>query len=897
MINTICLNCFKTKGDFEVCPHCGWIEGTPPEQAFHLYPGVILSGRYVIGTVIGFGGFGAIYKAWDSRLEIIVAIKEFYPSGLVSRIPGEKQVVMFSGEKRENYGLALTRFLDEARNMAKFSEHPNIVNIYDFFEENGTAYIIMEYMQGVSLSGYLNQAGGVLNQTEAISIALPVMEALSAIHATGIVHRDIHPGNIYILNSNQIKVLDFGAAKFTAGDEEKTRTIVVTQGYAAPEQYRSKSKQGPYTDIYGLGATMYKMLTGVIPEESIDRQVEDSLKRPSELGVVLDENLDNAIMKAMAVNPDLRFRRVEQFRDAIMHIGGKVELPEVEYNKRKNKRAILIAAIAAFFCVAVALTTYLVNGNKTLDSIVVEADAISMWLPVSEDDALREAQIEKYEQLRSSFETYLKEESKKSDDIKLEIVPVNEDAYNELLSAAFFAGQGPTLFCTDRFEGDVGRAAAPLDILLRSVHDELLFISEYRDFYPSGREMPLGFRVAVLYANGKAAKTADFAIPNEVTTWEQIYNAPSSVAFGEDCVAEVLELYSGPLIDAGELDIDGNTIGKILQIGESERVSTTPAMTRFQGDELPYLVDTTSIFATVRDGLPGYYSVVPLSNEDGVLAGSFADTWAVSQDASANQQHAAMLFIRHMLSSDSQDTLYLQNEGAMPLNTAVFDAYIKANNDLTFLPDRIDRVWLAGENGKMLHRFIADVYENVVLVADADEARMREYLENYTDSVQIETGAGLIGNLIDSISNAGDGEAPEEDANADAEKAEAETGAEDATSVKDAETKKTDPVTPASPKPSGGGATAEPKPSGGGAPPAEVSFNLSISESSLMMNIDESRQLSTNAPPGEAVAWSSQNSSVASVGGTGIVVGRGPGSTTITATCGGKTVSCKVSVQ
>ncbi|MDR2355002.1 MAG: protein kinase [Clostridiales Family XIII bacterium] len=886
MINTTCLNCFKTKGEFEVCPHCGWVDGTPPEQAFHLYPGVVLSGRYVVGTVIGFGGFGAIYKAWDSRLEIIVAIKEFYPSGLVSRIPGEKQVVVFSGEKRENYGVALTRFLDEARNMAKFSEHPNIVNIYDFFEENGTAYIIMEYMQGVSLSGYLNQAGGVLNQAEAVGIALPVMEALSAIHAIGIIHRDIHPGNIYILNSNQIKILDFGAAKFTAGNEESTRTIVVTQGYAAPEQYRSKSKQGPYTDIYGLGATMYKMLTGSIPEESIDRQVEDSLKRPSECGIDLDENLDKAIMKAMAVNPDFRFQRVEQFRDAITNIGGRVELPEIEYGKRKSRRAFVAAALATFFCAAVALTVYLFSANRPLPDIV-KPDTISIWLPVSADKALGEAQIEKYERIKDAFESEYVDK-----DIHVEIVPKSEATYNEQLSDAFFTGQAPTLFCTDRFEGDVRSTAVPLDRLLRFVEEEdLLFLPDYRGFYPSGCEIPLGFRLAVLYVNDKAAKSEGIAVPDVVTEWEQIYDETPSVAFGADCVAEVLELYSGPLIVSGELDMDGNTIGKILQIRESEASLSKPATQCFAEDELAYLVDATSSIRSVQESLPGYYRVVPLTNEDGLMAGAFSDTWAISQSADTNKQHVAMLFLQYLLSAASQNTLYLQNEGAMPLNRTVFDQYIEVNSDLAFLPDRIENLWLAGEYGKTLNRFVDDVHENVLLAADADEARMREYLENYADSMQSEKTGGLLDSIFSGESGDADKDKTDEEAEAEAE-AEAKADEEAAPAGETAASPSPVSTSTSTPTP-----TPAPKPAPKPATPVAESVGISLSETSIVLGIGESHQLLATVTPSGTVAWSSQNSAVAKVGSTGIVMGMGPGTTTVTAAYGGKSVSCKVSVQ
>ena len=158
-----CLNCFNLfdivysdKEEREVCPYCGYCEGTPPKELYHLYPGVgLYNNRYVIGTCIGFGGFGITYKAWDNVLETVVAVKEYYPTGLVQRVPGKPQVIIYTGESKEEYMQGLERFLDEAKNMAKFVDNPNIVHVDAFFEENNTAYLVMEYLPGMTLKSYL----------------------------------------------------------------------------------------------------------------------------------------------------------------------------------------------------------------------------------------------------------------------------------------------------------------------------------------------------------------------------------------------------------------------------------------------------------------------------------------------------------------------------------------------------------------------------------------------------------------------------------------------------------------------------------------------------------------------------------------------------------------------
>ena len=167
-----CMNCMKEYGkQFEVCPHCGYIEGTEPKEVYHLRPGMILKERFQIGTVVGFGGFGVVYRAWDMTLDKMVAIKEFYPVGLINRVPGESKVIVFQNKRRE-FSVQLDRFLEEARNMAKFSNHPNIVNVYNFFEENNTAYIAMEFLSGSTYKSYLKKQNGLVKTEEAVKIIL-----------------------------------------------------------------------------------------------------------------------------------------------------------------------------------------------------------------------------------------------------------------------------------------------------------------------------------------------------------------------------------------------------------------------------------------------------------------------------------------------------------------------------------------------------------------------------------------------------------------------------------------------------------------------------------------------------------------------------------------------------
>ncbi|MDR1184271.1 MAG: protein kinase [Coriobacteriales bacterium] len=663
----VCLNCFKDKGDFMVCRHCGWVEGTPPDQAYHLHPGTVLAHRYVVGTVIGFGGFGVIYKVWDLQLSKVLAIKEFFPAGLVNRVPGEKDVLVFSGDDEVSYLKTLQRFLEEARNIARFNDDPNIINVLNYFEENNTAYIVMEYLEGISLSDYLLEKGGRLSPEEALSIIEPVMDGLMTIHKTGIIHRDIHPGNIFITTANQIKIIDFGAAKFSTGEDEKTLTVLVTQGYASPEQYRSKGKQGPYTDIYGLGATLYRMLTGVLPDEAPDRQVEDGLQKPSLLDVGINANQDNAIMRALAVDTELRFQKVSEFKEALL--GNRhTASPEGALRRRRIRRGVLAAIltlVAIGGITAAVLFNTILKPVQTLENIAIQEETLQIWVAVDRDADTRSSQIEAYEAVASAF-------MKENKQISVDIVPVWEDEYDERLAAAFAAGTAPVLFRTDYSEDTSEAQMSSLDMLLRSLNtDDYLFLANYAEYYPEGKRIPLGFEVLVLYGNNQAAAQSEVVLPSAVTAWSQVAAENNRVAVNEDSLFLARALYG---IELTAMD------------ASSEDDGTTP-LELFAADESVYYIDTTAALRAVQEALPGYYRVIPLEN-GGIMAGRFVDVWAVSATASENQQNAAMLFISSMLNSYSQNRLYLQNDLAIPLNRTIFADYLTINSEFAFLEDK-----------------------------------------------------------------------------------------------------------------------------------------------------------------------------------------------------------------
>lgn len=283
-----------------------------------LKPGVILKERYKIEEVIGAGGFGITYRAWDPLLQSYVAIKEYYPSGLATRSADSSKVCVPVGREQREYHRGRIRFLKEAQDLARFQSEPNIVSIYDYLEENDTAYMVMEYLYGCTLKQYIREHGGRLSTDYILHICLSVLDALAVVHASDMIHRDISPENIFICEDMTVKLIDFGAAKQVYLDGEQTMSVVLKPGYAPPEQYAKKDKQGPWTDIYALGATLYFASTGEKPEESFGRALEDTIKPVCVVNPEIPMYLSKVIMQAMSVKIENRYPTVEAMREALL---------------------------------------------------------------------------------------------------------------------------------------------------------------------------------------------------------------------------------------------------------------------------------------------------------------------------------------------------------------------------------------------------------------------------------------------------------------------------------------------------------------------------------------------------------------------------------------------------
>lgn len=325
-----------------------------------LKPGVILKERYKIEEVIGAGGFGITYRAWDPLLQSYVAIKEYYPSGIATRSADSSKVCVPVGQEQREYHRGRIRFLKEAQDVSRFQSEPNIVSIYDYLEENDTAYMVMEYLHGCTLKQYIREHGGRLDTDHILHICLSVLDALAVVHKAGMIHRDISPENIFICEDLTVKLIDFGAAKQVYLDGEQTMSVVLKPGYAPPEQYAKKDKQGPWTDIYALGATLYFAATGEKPEESFGRVLEDTIKPVCEVNPEIPRAMSQVIMRAMSVKIEDRYQTVEAMREALLAGEGQnaqmepYVIPASRISKRDlpKKRGFLIGVA---FCIVIML--------------------------------------------------------------------------------------------------------------------------------------------------------------------------------------------------------------------------------------------------------------------------------------------------------------------------------------------------------------------------------------------------------------------------------------------------------------------------------------------------------------------------------------------------------------
>ncbi len=507
MANELCMRCFNVKGKYSVCPFCGYEDGTPPDKPHYLMPGTILAGHFIAGVAIGASESRIAYKCYDTTLGVIVTVKEFYPENLVRRKTGDTSVELFATGKEKEYRTQTERFLLEAQSIAPLGKVKDIVNVYDYFEENNTAYTITEYVDDDLLLKRMKE--GKMEPGVASAIMGRIIEAVKKIHVQGIIHRNLTPVNIYISLDNEIKISNFSSAYLNDSVQGASGNIVIEQGYSAPEQYHGNKTLGYFTDIYSLGAIYYQMLTGQKPDDASKREVKDNLKSPIKCGAAIDENTDKAIMEALAVQPELRFQGIQQFDDAL---NGKriAEYPKDKLRKTRRKRFWAASYIGMALVAAVVgimfFDRYYNKENIMFDTKITKADTVTIWVDSADCKEALESVKSGVSEINPGDSEAVQQMKKENGNIEYIIEDITSGGYGSMDSALQAALDGkeqfPDIFVSDNVP-DLEKydLVSYKDNVYKNINtDDYLYFSAYEQYFPDMKEMPVSFDVLLFYA-------------------------------------------------------------------------------------------------------------------------------------------------------------------------------------------------------------------------------------------------------------------------------------------------------------------------------------------------------------------------------------------------------------
>lgn len=634
-----CFSCFNKYDEiYHICPYCGRDKDIEPIEPVHLVPGTVLSDRYVIGTAVGAGGFGIVYKAWDKKLESTVAVKEFFASRLMTRVPGTKNLLVTKKSVSE-FEYRKKRFLAEARTMAKFGSHRSIPNVFEFFEENNTAYIVMELLQGESLSEYIANNGGKVDTDFAIMVANEVGNALNSLHKEGIIHCDVAPDNIFLCNGKEIKVklMDLGAAKLREGATDVI-DITLKPGYSPAEQYDNSKNIGPWTDVYSLGATFYMMVTGIKPDESTNRKIEDMVIPPAQLDYSIDENLSNAIMKAMAIDIHMRFKKVDEFLAAVNGQKKVVTLSR-ERKLRKAKRLVSIALALTVLISSIVIVAR--KFEKQSKEGYLKSATISVWYSVKEDSSEHEAMQFIADGFMDDFPN-----------VTIELRAIPSEEYLEEIENAAKKGELPDLFeSTEIGDSLLEDTQSVEDILETEQAKACLFLDQYSSFYSDFKRLPIAIEVPVAYV---------------ITTGN------TAIEYTDEYFSDISDFN----LSDGNISADDRYIDLITSnFGESEFNDISAFMDN-GGNTSPVLLSSTMILNEFRNTLVGYEKACVFYSAKEIHCG-YTYEWSIGSKGE-DELAAAEEFLSWMLGNAYQSALMITkcNDGQIPINETCFNAKI-----------------------------------------------------------------------------------------------------------------------------------------------------------------------------------------------------------------------------
>ena len=645
-----CENCFAQYNDsIGECPHCGYVRGAFATERIYLKPGTVLRRRYAVGQVIGSGGFGIIYKAWDRKDNAIVAVKEFFQSGLVSRATDTQQIFLVAKNRAEEFYEGKRRFLEEALRTREFSGHPNIVGMLDAFEENNTAYHVMEFLRGSTLGAYLEQ--NKLTVNEKLDIIFKIGYALQDVHRAGILHRDISPDNIIVpatYPDGNIKLLDFGAARFSKHEKDSLQTRVMKPGYSPPEQYGPGSSQNEQIDVYALGATLYYLLTGLVPEEATNRKIEDNLPPPSALNNEVPEKVSNAVLTSMALELHLRFRTIEEFLTA-MTADEPVLSPKEKMRVLKKKRRKIALIASAILAVSLAVVTLLYV--REIQRTTLPDSSINLLYAITGDEEADDLKLRALESMAEDFMSVYH-------NVSVNIIGVDLADYSAQVDSYLSRGDFPAVFESTMLEsGDVSRAMDVSGIIGGEQRDACYFLGNYARLFPDRRRMPLGFSLPAFYINRQLS------------------------SFEGAGVGDVGELLASMPFAAAEQGVSCGDLHRERFIAAYGNSIPLASRESFIGDSSgAYFSDTAGYFA-ILDEMAGRFRLLYVDGGD--IPAEFNSLWSVMPGSSAEQK-TALRFLQYMLGENAQYFLHIGGRsGSLPVNRRTLTDYAEIYVDFS----------------------------------------------------------------------------------------------------------------------------------------------------------------------------------------------------------------------
>lgn len=695
-LNNICVDCFKDTGGEDVCMHCGYLQSEAYAQEGILTPKTVLS-KYIIGRVISKTPTSVLYKAYDRNLGRIVAVKEFFPwaDGLAGR-PDVGNDIFSDTERSEEFERKKADFITCAQVIRRCA-HDNIVLFYDEFEANGTSYQVMEHLEGLTLTEYFGQVPK-LGFEESLDVMIPVMEAMSVLHESGVLYRSFSPDNIFISTGGETKLFGFENIYIPNG-MNYIENPIIREGFSAPEVYAGQPLTAQ-SDIYSLGALWYRLLTGTTLPAKLTKKQSKKLLETAKQDAGVPSYVFDVIFKALSEKPAERYATVEEFA-ASLRGEGRIMI------KKKSKVPIVIAAILSVLIIVAGVAgVFFFSMNSVIPTKDTE---ITLWYPTDNN----EAADKRWNDLAEAYSEQVSAQNKFRDvKVTVKTKGIDRTKYKTEITKALKDGTAPDLYCSDLIENN--EAAYSLEKLYAEIDKSGTAFTpafgEMRKIFEKDNKIAACYDLNVLYIStrGKSKTTPDKnASLDDLIKWEDkdrafvdtFICAPDSVLFaayaygykdGDKTNNEYHNLFKE---SKNAKDKDKN----LINYKEWTPSDIINASTKFC---IAKLSDYNSFYSSSED-----FEMMPLTGDNVESNIYYPEVWSINGKASDENAKAAVYFLYYMLTSTegqkavsevNNTTYYLPYNTTVTekLNKNVYDGFIN-DKKLVNAPSAADYAFMA----------------------------------------------------------------------------------------------------------------------------------------------------------------------------------------------------------